>query len=59
MALPLFIGLLFFGRDLLIFLYNSSFAQANLALRLSAASLIFFALHPLTVLSTCSQWFLR
>ncbi|MEH2416619.1 oligosaccharide flippase family protein [Nostoc sp.] len=41
MALPLFIGLLFFGRGLLIFLYNPSFAQANLALRITAASLIF------------------
>ncbi len=41
MALPLFIGLLFFGKDLLIFVYDSSFAQANLALRLSAISLIF------------------
>ncbi|MEH2247204.1 oligosaccharide flippase family protein [Nostoc sp.] len=41
MAFPLFIGLLFFGKDLLIFLYNSSFGQANLALSLSAASLVF------------------
>jgi O-antigen/teichoic acid export membrane protein len=41
MALPLFIGLLFFGKDLLTFVYDSSFAQANLALRLSAISLIF------------------
>ncbi|WP_292875248.1 oligosaccharide flippase family protein [Nostoc sp. NMS1] len=41
MALPLFIGLLFFGKDLLVFVYDSSFAQANLALRLSAISLVF------------------
>ncbi|MBD2526392.1 oligosaccharide flippase family protein [Nostoc sp. FACHB-133] len=41
MALPLFLGLLFFGKDLLIFVYDSSFAQANLALRLSAISLVF------------------
>ncbi|MEH2349992.1 MAG: oligosaccharide flippase family protein [Nostoc sp.] len=40
MALPLFIGLLFFGKDLLVFVYDPSFAQANLALSLSAASLI-------------------
>ncbi|MEH2410787.1 oligosaccharide flippase family protein [Nostoc sp.] len=41
MALPLLIGLLFFGKDLLILIYNPSFAQANLALRLSAVSLVF------------------
>ncbi|QKQ72543.1 oligosaccharide flippase family protein [Nostoc sp. TCL240-02] len=41
MALPLFLGLLFFGKDLLIFVYDSSFAQANIALRLSAISLVF------------------
>lgn len=41
MALPLFIGLLFFGKDLLIFIYDSSFAQANLALCLIAISLFF------------------
>ncbi|MBN3898023.1 MAG: oligosaccharide flippase family protein [Nostoc sp.] len=41
MALPLFIGLLFVGKDLLIFIYNPSFAQANLALSLSAVSLVF------------------
>ncbi|MBD2562037.1 oligosaccharide flippase family protein [Nostoc foliaceum] len=41
MALPLFMGLLFFGKDLLIFIYDSSFAQANIALILSAMSLFF------------------
>ncbi|MEH1911364.1 MAG: oligosaccharide flippase family protein [Nostoc sp.] len=41
MALPLLIGLLFFGKDLLVLIYNPSFAQANLALRLSAISLVF------------------
>ncbi|WP_260447444.1 oligosaccharide flippase family protein, partial [Nostoc sp. UCD120] len=41
MALPLFIGLFFFGKDLLTFVYDSSFAQANLALRLSAMALFF------------------
>ncbi|HYX18854.1 MAG TPA: oligosaccharide flippase family protein [Nostoc sp.] len=41
MALPLFMGMLFFGKDILIFIYDSSFAQANLALRLIAISLFF------------------
>ncbi|WP_334946624.1 oligosaccharide flippase family protein [Nostoc sp.] len=41
MALPLLIGLLFFGKDLLILIYNPSFAQADLALRLSAIALVF------------------
>ncbi|MBX9255134.1 oligosaccharide flippase family protein [Desmonostoc muscorum CCALA 125] len=40
MGLPLFLGLLFFGKDLLIFIYDSSFAQANLALSISAGSLL-------------------
>lgn len=40
-ALPLYIGILFFGKDLLVFLYNTSFAQANIALNLAAASLLF------------------
>lgn len=40
-ALPLFIGILLFGKDLLVFLYNASFAEANIALTISAASLIF------------------
>lgn len=38
--LPLFIGLLFFGKNLLIFIYDSSFAQGSLALSISAASLL-------------------
>ena len=41
MALPLFMGMLFFGKDILTFIYDSSFAQANLALRLIAISLFF------------------
>ncbi|WP_445629882.1 oligosaccharide flippase family protein [Nostoc sp. DSM 114167] len=40
-ALPLFLGILLFGKDLLVFLYNASFAEANIALTISAASLIF------------------
>ncbi|MCC5631639.1 hypothetical protein LC613_28335 [Nostoc sphaeroides CHAB 2801] len=40
MGLPLFLGLLFFGKDLLIFIYGSSFAQGSLALSISAISLI-------------------
>ncbi|MBN3885171.1 MAG: oligosaccharide flippase family protein [Nostoc sp.] len=39
-SLPLFLGLLFFGKDILTFVYDASFAQANIALRLSAASLL-------------------
>jgi O-antigen/teichoic acid export membrane protein len=41
MALPLLLGLLLFGKDLLIFVYDTSFAEAHIALSLSAASLIF------------------
>lgn len=41
MALPLFLGLLLLGKDLLTFIYNKSFAEANIALSLTAASLIF------------------
>ncbi|MEH1778892.1 MAG: oligosaccharide flippase family protein [Nostoc sp.] len=40
MGLPLFLGLLFFGEDLLIFIYDSSFAQGSLALSISAVSLL-------------------
>ncbi|MEH1768061.1 oligosaccharide flippase family protein [Nostoc sp.] len=40
MGLPLFLGLLFFGEDLLIFIYDSSFAQGSLALSVSAVSLL-------------------
>ncbi len=40
MGLPLFLGLLFFGKDLLIFIYDSSFAQGSLALSISAISLL-------------------
>jgi O-antigen/teichoic acid export membrane protein len=40
MGLPLFLGLLFFGKDLLIFIYDSSFAQGSLALSISAMSLL-------------------
>ncbi|MEH2423094.1 MAG: oligosaccharide flippase family protein [Nostoc sp.] len=41
MGLPLFLGLLFFGRDLLIFIYHPSFAQGSLALSISAVALLF------------------
>ncbi|MFN6465861.1 MAG: oligosaccharide flippase family protein [Nostoc sp. DedVER02] len=51
MGLPLFIGLLFFGKDLLIFVYDASFSQANLALSLSAASLVVLPfIRPLSYL---------
>ncbi|MBD2724896.1 oligosaccharide flippase family protein [Nostoc sp. FACHB-892] len=40
MGLPLFLGLLFFGKDLLTFIYGSSFAQGSLALSISAISLL-------------------
>ncbi|MEH1828070.1 oligosaccharide flippase family protein [Nostoc sp.] len=40
MGLPLFLGLLFFGKDLLVFVYDSSFAQGSLALSISAVSLL-------------------
>jgi len=40
MGLPLFLGLLFFGKNLLIFIYDSSFAQGSLALSISAISLL-------------------
>jgi O-antigen/teichoic acid export membrane protein len=41
MALPLLLGLLLFGKNLLVFIYDASFAQADIALSLTAASLIF------------------
>ncbi|MEH2235671.1 oligosaccharide flippase family protein [Nostoc sp.] len=41
MGLPLFLGLLFFGKDLLVFIYTPSFAQGSLALSISAISLLF------------------
>ncbi|MBD2529892.1 oligosaccharide flippase family protein [Nostoc flagelliforme FACHB-838] len=41
MALPLLLGLLFFGKDLLVFIYDTSFAEAYIALSLTAVSLIF------------------
>ncbi len=40
MGLPLFLGLLFFGKDLLTFIYGYSFAQGSLALSISAISLL-------------------
>jgi O-antigen/teichoic acid export membrane protein len=40
-ALPLCIGILFIGKNLLTFIYNPSFAQGGLALSIIAASLIF------------------
>lgn len=40
-GLPLFLGLLFFGKDLLVFIYTPSFAQGSLALSISAVSLLF------------------
>ncbi|WP_292755054.1 oligosaccharide flippase family protein [Nostoc sp. NMS4] len=40
-ALPLYLGILLFGKDLLVFLYNPSFAEANVSLSLAAAALIF------------------
>ncbi|MDZ7952540.1 oligosaccharide flippase family protein [Nostoc sp. DedQUE09] len=40
-ALPLYLGILLFGKELLVFLYNASFAEANIALVISAASLVF------------------
>lgn len=40
-ALPFMVGILFLGRDLLIFVYGSSFAQAALALKISSLTLIF------------------
>ncbi|WP_375471488.1 oligosaccharide flippase family protein [uncultured Nostoc sp.] len=40
-ALPLYLGILLFGKDLLVFIYNTSFAEANIALSLAAASLLF------------------
>ncbi|WP_392531412.1 oligosaccharide flippase family protein [Nostoc sp. C117] len=40
-ALPLCIGLLFIGKNLLTFIYNPSFAQGSLALSVIALSLIF------------------
>lgn len=50
-ALPLSIGLLFIGKDLLTFLYNPNFAQGNLALRIIAVSLIFLPFnHSLSFL---------
>ncbi|RCJ22152.1 polysaccharide biosynthesis protein [Nostoc sp. ATCC 43529] len=40
-ALPLCVGLLFVGQQLLTFIYNPSFAQGSLALSIIAISLIF------------------
>ncbi|MDZ8240401.1 MAG: oligosaccharide flippase family protein [Nostoc sp. ChiQUE01a] len=40
-ALPLSVGLLFIGKNLLTFIYNPSFAQGSLALSIIAVSLIF------------------
>jgi len=40
-ALPLLIGCLFFSKDLLIFLYNPSFAQGSLALNIITLTLLF------------------
>ncbi|WP_334970233.1 oligosaccharide flippase family protein [Nostoc sp.] len=40
MGLPLFLGLLFFGKDLLVFIYTPSFAQGSLALNITAISLL-------------------
>ncbi|MDF5709054.1 MAG: oligosaccharide flippase family protein [Nostoc sp. S4] len=40
-ALPLSVGLLFIGKNLLTFVYNPSFAQGSLALSVIAVSLIF------------------
>ncbi|MCC5618351.1 oligosaccharide flippase family protein [Nostoc sp. CHAB 5836] len=40
-GLPLFLGLLFFGKNLLVLIYESDFAEANTALSLSAMSLLF------------------
>lgn len=40
-GLPLCVGLLFIGKNLLIIIYNSSFAQGSLALSIIAISLIF------------------
>jgi O-antigen/teichoic acid export membrane protein len=39
-ALPLLVGILFMGRDLLMLVYGASFAQAALALQISALALI-------------------
>ncbi|MDZ8187882.1 MAG: oligosaccharide flippase family protein [Nostoc sp. ChiSLP02] len=40
-ALPLSVGLVFVGKNLLTFIYNPSFAQGSLALSIIAVSLIF------------------
>ncbi|MDZ8110118.1 MAG: oligosaccharide flippase family protein [Nostoc sp. DedQUE12a] len=40
-GLPLCVGLLFIGKNLLVFIYNPSFAQGSLALSIIAISLIF------------------
>ncbi|MCC5635514.1 oligosaccharide flippase family protein [Nostoc sp. CHAB 5844] len=40
-ALPLLIGCLFFSKDLLVFLYNPSFAQGSLALNVITLTLLF------------------
>ncbi|WP_445635500.1 Polysaccharide biosynthesis protein [Nostoc sp. DSM 114161] len=40
-ALPLCVGLLFVGKDLLTFIYNPSFVRGSLALSIIAISLIF------------------
>lgn len=43
MALPLVMGCLFFSKELLVFLYNPSFAQGSLALNITVLSLIFLS----------------
>lgn len=40
MAVPLFLGILVFSEDLLIFIYNPSFAQGSLAFKIAALSLL-------------------
>jgi O-antigen/teichoic acid export membrane protein len=39
-ALPLLVGILFMGRELLTLIYGASFAQADMALKISALALI-------------------
>lgn len=40
-SLPLLIGCLFFSQDLLLFLYNPSFVQGSLALKIVSCTLLF------------------
>lgn len=44
-ALPLILGCYFFSKDLLIFLYNPSFAQASLILNIGSLALFFLAFN--------------